>query len=122
MGTLRALPILGAVLTMLGLARPWQSDPSSSLAVVAGVTVWVLLPLIGSALLHRHCQAPRTGNLLTMWLVCLSAIWCVGAVVALAHPDADLNLGLLFIPALEWIALFFLFVFWSIERTRTHSR
>ena len=122
MGTLRALPILGAVLTMLGLARPWQPDPSTSPAVVIGITVWVLLPLIGAALLHRHCQSPRRSNLLTMWLVCLSAIWCLGAVVALAHPEADLNLGLLFIPALEWIALFVLFVFWSIERTRADSR
>ena len=118
MRTLRTLPIMGAVLTMLGLAHPWDPDPASSATVVIGLTIWVLLPLIASGLLHRHCRAPRSGTLLTMWLVCLAAIWCLAAVVVLARPDAELNLGLLFIPALEWIALFFLYVFWSLERSR----
>ena len=121
MTILRALPIFGALLTLFSYFRVWSSNDSytsQAFAIAVGLAIWLVLPLFAAAVFHHKCREPRSSILLTIWLICLSAIWCLAGVVTLFDSEVRIKLGLLFVPALEWIALFFLYVFWSFERAR----
>ena len=107
---LAALVATGAT-AVLGDLRPWQASSQSMGLLI----IWVLSPMtMGWMFLSRN-QFPIARILLLLFVGGLLLVWGMGAVIAIADSSFDGNLGLLFWPALEWIALFGIFAVWVLE-------
>lgn len=118
---LAALVTAGAS-TVVGVLRPWQEiggstheANSQSMGLLIGLIIWVLMPMAMGWLFLRRNQFPMTRILLLVFVGGLLLVWGTGAVITIADSSFDGNLGLLFWPALEWIALFGILTVWALE-------
>lgn len=121
--------IASGALTVLGLLRPWndfQSEGFQEILRRTGITIaaiiWVLLPMVAGWIFLRENKHPITRSFLFLFIGGLLLVWGVGAIVTMADPAFDRNLGLLFWPVIEWVGLFIVFVVWAFENAGAQDK
>ena len=92
------------------------------MGLLIGLIIWVLLPMAMGWLFLSRNQFPMTRILLLVFVSGLLLVWGIGAVITIADSSFDGNLGLLFWPALEWIALFGILTVWALEGVGRRNR